>query len=43
MLWLHDYHTTKNDSGEAYEICSRCGKESFPVATNVGPYGMPLG
>jgi hypothetical protein len=42
VLRWHAYRTTTNDASEKYEVCTRCGKESFPAAT-LGPYGIPPG
>jgi ribosomal protein L37E len=31
LLGLHDNQKHTNDSGDAYLVCSRCGKESYPT------------
>jgi len=39
-LGMHDYHTTTNDEGAKYLVCSRCQKEDYPGSSfNTMPNG----
>jgi hypothetical protein len=41
VLRMHAYRTTTNDAGEKYDVCTRCGRETFPMPIS-GPHGMGL-